>query len=191
MDRKSLKILLIEDTAADAELIQELLAKLGNTQFELTLVQCLEDGLKCLRQEEFDILLLDLSLPETEGLDTVFRVKAQAPNVPIVVLTTLKDKKIAIEAVREGAQDYLVKGHLEDEVLVQTLRYAIERQRDREAIQPKKLGERGERRSWGSQRSSESLRSPSRETKRSVVEPGSESPTSTSGSISSSGSIPI
>jgi two-component system, cell cycle response regulator len=142
VDRKSLKILLIEDTAADAELIQELLAKLGNTQFELTLVHCLEDGLKCLRQEEFDILLLDLSLPETAGLDTVFRVKAQAPNVPIVVLTTLKDKKIAIEAVREGAQDYLVKGHLEDEVLVQTLRYAIERQRDHEAIQQQAQRER-------------------------------------------------
>ncbi|HEY9725666.1 MAG TPA: diguanylate cyclase, partial [Chroococcales cyanobacterium] len=126
---------MVEDTPADAELIQTRLAKVSETQCEMTLVQCLDDALKCLRQEEFDIVLLDLFLPDSQGLDTVERVKALIPALPIVVVTELKDKKLALEAVREGAQDYLIKGHLENEVLVQTLHYAIARQRDREVIQ--------------------------------------------------------
>lgn len=135
VERQSLKILLIEDTPADAELIQKLLTKVSETQCEMTLVQCLDDALKYLRQEECDIVLLDLFLPDSQGLDTVDRVKALTPNLPIVVLTELNEIKLALEAVREGAQDYLIKGHLENEVLVQTLHYAIARQRDREAIQ--------------------------------------------------------
>ncbi|MBE9125078.1 MULTISPECIES: diguanylate cyclase domain-containing protein [unclassified Coleofasciculus] len=129
-----LKILLIEDNAAEIELVQEWLTQGSKAPFELTQSHYLSEGLQYLLQSKFDIILLDLFLPDSQGLETVVRVKSQAPTVPIVVLTVLNDRTIAIEAIREGAQDYLIKGQFTGELLVRAIRYAIERQRDREAI---------------------------------------------------------
>ena len=134
MNSQSVKIILVEDNPADAELIEELLAEVSNARFEVKRVCRLGDGLNCLRQAEFDIILLDLSLPDSEGIDTIVRVKTLAPTIPIVILTALDDRTIALESVRQGAQDYLVKGRFEGELLVRTIRYAIARQRDREQL---------------------------------------------------------
>lgn len=133
MPDSPLRILLVEDDPADAELIEELLGSFGNTQFRLKAAQRLNEGVKYLVEGEFDVILLDLSLPDSFGLDTVKSVKAQAPTVPIVVLTGLNDENMAVEAVGAGAQDYLVKRGFEKELLVRAMRYVIARQRTEEA----------------------------------------------------------
>ncbi len=128
MYQKHLKILLIEDNLAEAELIEELLAEVIPSQFELNSVKRLGDGLEYLLKNRFDIILLDLSLPDSQGMDTLVQMKARSPTLPIIVLTALNDETVAIEAVRQGAQDYLVKGKFEGDLLVRAIRYAMERQ---------------------------------------------------------------
>ena len=128
MCNKLLKILLVEDNLAETELIEELLAEVIPNQFEITAVKRLSNGIQCLLKAKYNIILLDLSLPDSQGIDTIVQMKAQAPTVPIVILTALNDETVAIEAVRQGAQDYLVKGKFEGELLVRAIRYAVERQ---------------------------------------------------------------
>lgn len=123
------KILLVEDNQADAILIQEFLTDVSHLQFKLTSVQRLGQGLEYLRHQTFDIILLDLSLPDSRGLETLTQIIAQVPQIPIVILTAIDDEQIALESVRQGAQDYLVKGRFEGELLVRAIRYAIERHR--------------------------------------------------------------
>lgn len=130
----SLTILLIEDSLAQAELIQEMLSEVEDTQYSLSLVARLEDGLQRLQEAEFDIILLDLSLPDSYGLDTIRKVKLQESTIPMVVLTNLNDRTIAIESVRQGAQDYLVKGEFNGELLIRAINYAIERQRIKDKL---------------------------------------------------------
>ncbi|MFW5666165.1 MAG: diguanylate cyclase domain-containing protein [Coleofasciculus sp.] len=142
LDSKILKILLIEDNRVEAELIQELFSELNPNQFAITHAQRLSQGIKKLIEFTFDIILLDLSLPDSQGLNTVIQVKAKAPTTPIVVLTSLNDQKLAIQVVREGAQDYLIKGQFAGENLVRAIRYAIERERDRESIRQQAKRER-------------------------------------------------
>ncbi len=142
LDNKIIDILLIEDNPVEAELIQELFSQVQVNQFSLTHVQRLSQGIKKLMELTFDIILLDLSLPDSQGLNTVIQVKSQAPTTPIVVLTSLNDQKMAIQVVREGAQDYLIKGQFVGENLVRAIRYAIERERDREAIRQQAQRER-------------------------------------------------
>lgn len=134
MDVKSFQVLLIEDNSGDARLIQELLRDADRAQFELTHVGRLATGLERLGKETFDVLLLDLGLPDSQGLDTFTQTQTQAPDVPIVVLSGLDSEALALEAVREGAQDYLVKGRVDGNVLSRALRYAIERKRVEEAL---------------------------------------------------------
>jgi two-component system OmpR family sensor kinase len=130
------KVLLIEDNPGDALLLREALIDLGGALvLDLVHVGRLDDGLRRLRQEEFDAILLDLSLPDAHGLDTVARMQAAAPRLPIVVLTGLDDDAAALEAVRAGAQDYLVKGQIDGRLLIRALRYAIERKLTQEEIQ--------------------------------------------------------
>ncbi|MBZ8180187.1 diguanylate cyclase domain-containing protein [Oscillatoria salina] len=130
---QSLKILLVEDEAADADLIGELLGDVYHTRFELKAVARLEQAIEFLQLEQFEVILLDLSLPDSKGLDTLIKVKEQVKTIPVVVLTALNDENLAIEAVRAGAQDYLVKGKFSEDLLIRSLRYAIERQRAEEA----------------------------------------------------------
>ena len=128
MNNQVIHLLLIEDDLGDADLIQEILFEKDiNRSFRLQWVDRLKAGLARLAQEEYDVVLLDLSLPDSQGLETFRRVNAQVPKVPIVVLSGLDDERVAIKAVGEGAQDYLVKGEVNNHLLVRALRYAIER----------------------------------------------------------------
>src|SRR2546429_263817 len=109
MNLEDTRVLLVEDNPADARFLREQIVDVGGG-IRLTHVSRLEDALRKLDAEDFDIVLLDLSLPDERGLETLVRAHARAPGVPIVVLTGTDDEALAIKAVREGAQDYLVKG---------------------------------------------------------------------------------
>jgi PAS domain S-box-containing protein len=123
------RVLLIEDNPGDARLLRATLAEVSSAQFELVRAEQLSEALDRLSREGFDVVLLDLSLPDSHGLDTFIRTHTRAPGIPIVVLTGLDDEELAIKAVQKGAQDYLVKGQLDSNLLVRSLRYAIERDR--------------------------------------------------------------
>jgi PAS domain S-box-containing protein len=123
----SIKILLVEDNPADADFLQELLEDAVGIEWQLTWVEFLSSAFIELNKNTFDIVLLDLSLPDSHGLETLTRLQETAPNTPMVVMTGLADEAIALEAVRLGAQDYLVKGQINTQLLARTLRYAIER----------------------------------------------------------------
>jgi len=129
MGDKPINVLLIEDSPGDARLIREFLAEKGGGQFRLEWADHLEEGLRHLDAGHVDLVLLDLSLPQSEGLDTLAVVLGHAPRVPTIVLTVLNDEAVAVEAVRRGAQDYLIKRQTDGVVLVRAARYAIERNR--------------------------------------------------------------
>ena len=126
MIEKHIHILLVEDNMADARLLEEELRD-TEEQFTLTHVQRLSAGIGRIQVMTFDIILLDLSLPDASGLQTFSDLQSEAKHIPIIVLTGLNDKNLALEAVRAGAQDYLVKGQLGGEALFRSIAYAIER----------------------------------------------------------------
>lgn len=121
------RILLVEDNAGDARLTQESLAAQKVDKFTLVHVTSLAAACLRLREGHFDAVLLDLSLPDAHGLDTLISLRQQAPSIPIVVFTGLSDEASAIQAVKEGAQDYLGKGETDGNTLARRLRFAIER----------------------------------------------------------------
>ncbi len=123
------QILLIEDDIQDVELIKALLKKAKHFPATLTHVETLEQGLEYLRQGNIDLVLCDLFLPDQQGLETFCEIYARFPEVPIIILSGLTDENLAIEALQEGAQDYLVKGEFDRNLLVRAMRYGIERQR--------------------------------------------------------------
>ncbi|OYD16243.1 hypothetical protein CH333_03895 [candidate division WOR-3 bacterium JGI_Cruoil_03_44_89] len=129
-----IRVLLVEDDPGETELIRDMLSGPGEVTFDLECVDRLSKGLECLAAGGIDVVLLDLGLPYSQGLDTFTMVYARAPEVPIVVLTGINDVTLAIKAVREGAQDYLVKSQVESKLLVRSLHYAIERKRAEEII---------------------------------------------------------
>lgn len=135
MNLEGVRVLLVEDNPADARYLREEIADVGAGSVKLTHVQRLEEALQKLGSEDFDVILLDLTLPDAEGLDTLVRVHAKAPSIPIVVLTGIDDEGLAVRAVREGAQDYLVKGKTDGSLLVRAMRYATERKHAIEALQ--------------------------------------------------------
>lgn len=128
-------MLLVEDNLGDAGLLRAALSEVAGGHFKLTHVERLSQALQRLKEDLFDLILLDLSLPDAHGLDTVARVQQGAPAMPIVVLTGLDDEELAIAAMRQGAQDYLVKGQVDSGMLVRSMRYAIERKRAEKQIQ--------------------------------------------------------
>ncbi|PMB48988.1 hybrid sensor histidine kinase/response regulator [Fischerella thermalis CCMEE 5205] len=139
MIASSIKILLIEDNLAEARLLQEFLKQAQSHEFTLLNVKRLGDALSLLSNCneiscDFDVILLDLTLPDSEGLTSLPPLMSQAPTVPIVVLTNTNDDELAIAAVRQGAQDYLVKRQVNVEVLIRALRYAIERKHTLESL---------------------------------------------------------
>ncbi len=132
----SIKVLLIEDNAGDAHLIETLLSQTRELAFELEWVDNLTAGVERLMACKVDVVLLDLGLPESVGIDTLHRLLAHMQTVPtVVVLSGLNDETIALQAVQFGAQDYLVKGHVDSALLVRSIRYAIERGQAKEALQ--------------------------------------------------------
>jgi len=122
-----IKVLLIEDNDVDAVLTQDLLSEWSMEEFQITRAKTLGEGLSCLGLERFDAVLLDLSLPDAFGLPTVRQVHATIPTIPVVVLSGVSDQSLALLAVQQGAQDYLVKGQGHPELLARAVRYAIER----------------------------------------------------------------
>lgn len=129
------RILLVEDNPADARLLREALKEVANYQFELEHVERLSQALERLRSKDFDVVLLDLSLPDGQGLDNLAPVRDAAPGISILVLTGLDDEEIAVRALRVGAQDYLVKGQADGSSIVRAIRYAKERKGTEEQIQ--------------------------------------------------------
>jgi len=129
MEDQPITILLIEDNPGDVRLIEIMLAKAPGAPFTLEAADTLAAGLQRLRDPGIDLVLLDLGLPETRGLASFDRVHAHAPDTPVVVLTGLDDEQVGLEAVRRGAQDYLVKGKAGADLLARTIRYGIERRR--------------------------------------------------------------
>ena len=129
MNPQSLHILLLEHDPADARLIQEHLSDGMAGQFICTRASTLGELLEQLSATQFDVILLDLNLPDGVGLDTFLQVQVQAPMTPILILTGPDDQKLAVEAVKAGAQDYILKGEVASSPLARAIRYAIERRR--------------------------------------------------------------
>ncbi|MBP1622707.1 MAG: multi-sensor hybrid histidine kinase, partial [Acidobacteria bacterium] len=125
---ENLHILLVEDNPAEAFLLQESIAQVDNPP-EVMHAETLQQALECLKHKPVDAILLDLALSDSEGLATLERANAAAEHLPIIVLTGLEDEAVAIEAVRKGAQDYLLKGQTGARQLVQTIHHAAERKR--------------------------------------------------------------
>ena len=134
MSTEPTKVLLVEDNLGDARLLYEGLAEALPDQFRMTHVRRLSEALEYLWEETCDVVLLDLGLPDSHGLDTLVVTRAQAPGVPIVVLTGFQDEALAAEALKGGAQDYLVKGQVDSKLLGRSLRYAIVRKTTEEAL---------------------------------------------------------
>ena len=132
----SVHVLLVEDNPADAYLVRAMLAEgsTGGARFTVTHVERLVTALERIGDGDADIVMLDLSLPDARGLEIVTRVHTAAPGLPIVIMSGNQDEALAIQGVREGAQDYLVKGQVETGALVRALRYAIERQQAEERL---------------------------------------------------------
>jgi PAS domain S-box-containing protein len=127
-------ILLIEDNLAEARLLQEVLKGTVLRRFNLVHVKRLGEAIMHLQTDNFDVILLDLTLPDSYGLASLDSIIQHAPSLPIVVLTNTNDDELAVEAVRHGAQDYLVKRQMNQDILVRSLRYAIERKQAAEAL---------------------------------------------------------
>jgi diguanylate cyclase (GGDEF)-like protein/PAS domain S-box-containing protein len=135
MISKALKLLLlVEDNPGDARLLREMLNEAGAHKTEMTQVESMGEAERHLAAALFDIILLDLGLPDAQGLEAVRRARAIAPRVPLVVLTGLDDETLAARALQEGAQDYLIKGQIETRGLLRALRYAVERKGMEEAL---------------------------------------------------------
>lgn len=128
-----LRILLIEDKCGDADLIKGMLSESGNS-CQLLCVECLSDGIELIKADSFDAILLDLGLPDSYGLDTLRSLMTANPAAPVIVLTDLADKSVGRESAKAGAQDYLVKGQLDKNMLSRAIGYAIERRRSGELL---------------------------------------------------------
>jgi two-component system, cell cycle sensor histidine kinase and response regulator CckA len=129
-----IKVLLVEDDPAAIDVLLANLAEVTTARFDLTPAQALSSAIEELERTRFDVVLLDLGLPDSKGLGTLAAVHKTAPRVPIVVLTGHSDEALAVRAAQTGAQDYLVKGLVDNQSLVRSIRYAIERKRGEEAL---------------------------------------------------------
>ncbi|MEG4212398.1 PAS domain S-box protein [Microcoleus sp. S13_B4] len=137
--RNGFKVLLVEDNQAEADLIEELLLETNVSRAEpqRLSVNCtdrLSKAQQLLVGEHFDVILLDLSLPDSQDLSTIVKIQEYSLNTPIVVLTARNDEELAVQSIQAGAQDYLVKRNIDSEVLIRSLRYAVERQHNQEAL---------------------------------------------------------
>ena len=133
-DHLLIRVLLIDDSPSDRRLIREMLAKSRDVSFDVAFAETLAEGLERVAAGEPDVLVIDLGLPDSKGLGTFARAHRVAPHLPIVVLTDLNDETLAVQAVRDGAQDYLMKSELDGHALGRTLRYAIERKRTHQEL---------------------------------------------------------
>jgi DNA-binding response OmpR family regulator len=127
MTRESVRVLLIEDDHVEAELISRELSRVPQDQISIDHVRSLVDAIARLTSESYDIVLLDLGLPDGSGLGNLHHVKSAAPNLPVVILTNREDEQGAVASLAQGAQDYLIKRHITAELLRRSIRYAVAR----------------------------------------------------------------
>ena len=141
---KKQTVLLIEENLWDAGLVEEALTEIGETQhlrvtnreYQMVHVQSMEDALDVLTEIPVEIILLDLNLPDSKALHSFFRIQSHAPSIPLVVICAREDESMAVSAVREGAQDYLIKDEIDCVPLARCLNYAIERHQSKSACRP-------------------------------------------------------
>jgi len=136
-ETRQIRILLVEDHPMYARLIESMVGGIREIQIMTQTASCLEEGLRLLSSGSYDVIILDLMLPDSEGRDTFEQVQLHSPHVPIVILSSLEDDSEAIRLVKEGAQDYLYKADISPGILLRALRYAIERkdaERERERL---------------------------------------------------------
>jgi two-component system, cell cycle response regulator len=131
MSDQPIKVLLIEDNPGDVRLIREMLTEAAESEFALMTADSLQSGLSHLQRTQPAAVLLDLNLPDTQGLDTLTRTLTHCQNIVVVVLTDLDDHDLGVQAIKAGAQDYLVKGQVNHSLLQRAILYAIERHRMR------------------------------------------------------------
>jgi len=125
--KEPINVLLVEDNPGDAVIINEMFREIPQIQFNIFHAQRLLEGLDALGENDFHIVLLDLQLPDSQGIETFNHIHNQAPEIPIIILTGLEDEDFAIDIVGEGAQDYLVKGQVDSKLLARCINYSIER----------------------------------------------------------------
>lgn len=119
------RVLIVEDNPGDADILRKLFSELKHNPADLIFADCLSAGLKCAEKKDIDIIILDLQLPDCHGLDTLIRVQGVNPYVPIIILTGINDEGTAIEAIHSGAQDYLVKGQIDSQLLSHSIKYSL------------------------------------------------------------------
>ena len=134
MNERAIKVLLVEDNPGDVRLLHESLRNASSPPFSVVHEETWGGADAQLKKSQFSVVLLDLNLPDSYGLETLSRVHGLAPHTPIIVLTGADDVNLGLEAVRLGAQDYLIKGQVDGRLLVRALRYAIERKRGEEEL---------------------------------------------------------
>jgi CheY-like chemotaxis protein len=138
MKPEVIRILLVEDNPGDIRLVRETLVEANSGEmafvFDLAHAEYLKQALALLAQERFDLILLDLSLPDSQGLETICHIVNNAPTLPVVVMTGLDDQVLALQAVQAGAQDYLIKGQVDKHLFTRTIHYSIERKRTEAAL---------------------------------------------------------
>lgn len=138
MNGPPIAVLLLEDSPTAAEIVQQALAQATTCRFRVEHVHTLAEGMASLGRGGADVILTDLTLPDSHGLQAVTQLRARAPHLPIVVLTgTYEDERLALEALQKGAQDYVFKEGMIGAWLIRVLRYAIERKQLEEAMQGK------------------------------------------------------
>src|ERR1035438_10061088 len=131
---QAFQILVVEDNPADADIIRAILPETGPSCFQIESVARLADAVIRLQREAISLVLLDLGLPDSQGLQTLRQLLQSAPDVPVIVLTGNDDRELGVNAVQAGAQDYLVKGQINENLLVRSIRYALERQKAAETL---------------------------------------------------------
>jgi diguanylate cyclase (GGDEF)-like protein/PAS domain S-box-containing protein len=129
MKKSALRVLAIEDSIDDADLVRIMLNRVRDPAFTVINARRLAEGLQCLREQIFDVVLLDLGLPDSAGIDAVRAIRKECPEVPLIVLTGLDDEEIALKSLQMDVQDYLTKGQIDGNLLVRSIRYARERKR--------------------------------------------------------------
>ncbi|MCU7498191.1 MAG: response regulator [Bacteroidota bacterium] len=134
MNTSTIRIMMIEDNLGDAMLIGEMLKEAKNRRYLLQHNLQLSTAFECIDHKSFDIILLDLGLPDSTGLGTLKKVLEKAPSIPVVIMTGLDDEELGFEAVKMGAQDYLIKGQIDTSLLFRTIRYSIERKNIEKAL---------------------------------------------------------
>ncbi|HNB53881.1 MAG TPA: response regulator, partial [Anaerolineales bacterium] len=134
MNKTSLKVLLLEDNPSDARMLEYIFREAYELNIEMTWAKRLQEALDLLSAQAFDVILTDLNLPDSVGLQTFRALLEKTPHIPLVVLTGNLDDKLGVEAVQQGAQDYLTKGEVDSRKVIHSIRYAIERHQTMQEI---------------------------------------------------------